>query len=96
MVLAARAQPVTASAHFWVEGLYQLVISQHGLQAKAAAEADLRLAIDLSISRFGARDARARNWLVGLGRWLRDEGRLVAAGDVQARREGMIQPTELV
>lgn len=96
MDLAISAQPVSSSTHFWVEGLYQLAVSQYGLQNKAAAEAKLRLAIDLSISRFGAQDGRARNWLVKLQSWLRAEGQLAAAQEVQARREAMIQPAELV
>ncbi|CAD6594483.1 MAG: hypothetical protein ASARMPREDX12_009074 [Alectoria sarmentosa] len=96
MHLAASAQPVSSSTHFWVEGLYQSAVSQHGLRDEAAAEAKLRLAIELSISQFGGRDARARNWLVELERWLREGGQLLAADEVQARREGMIQPADLI
>ncbi len=61
MHLAASAQPVSSPSHFRVEGLHQLAVSQYGLRDKTAAEAKLRLAIDLGIARFGAQDARARN-----------------------------------
>lgn len=96
MNLAASAQPASSSIHFWIEGLYELAISQYRLEDKVAAEAKLRLAIDLSVSNSGTQDARARNWLVELERWLREEGRLLAADEVQARRKRMIQPADLL
>lgn len=85
------AQQASCSAHFRVEGLYQLAVTQYKLEKRACAEKNLRCAIDLGMLHFGKTKGRVRNWLVLLEKWLVGQTRPCEAFEVRKKREALVK-----
>ena len=81
---------------YYAQGLYIAARSQYALGETISAEANLRDAIESSVSSLGSHNSQARFWLVRLEEWLLEQGRSSSAAEVRERRMRMIDPTELI
>ena len=82
--------------HFHAQGLSLLAFSQWALGQMSLAEANIREAIALRISRWGTRDSHAQYLLVVLEDWLAEMGRWSCAAEVRETRLGMLDPAEIL
>ena len=81
---------------YYAQGLYIAARSQYALGETISAEANLREAIESSLSSLGPHNSQARFWLVRLEEWLLEQGRSSSAAEVRETRMRMIDPTELI
>ena len=81
---------------YYTRGLYYIAHSQYVLGQTRLAEANLRKAIALRVSGWGARDSVARFWLVTLEQRLKEMGQWSSAREVAERRMAMIDPTDMI
>ena len=84
--------------HNFSNPLYLAIVaySQWALGHMVLAEANLREAIALRISKRGARDSLAGFWLVQLGQLLLEMGRWTSAAEVQEKRMAMWDQIQLL
>ena len=82
--------------HFHAQGLSLLAFSQWALGQMSLAEANIREAIALRISKWGTRDSQAGLWLVFLEKWLAEMGRWSCAAEVRETRMSMLDPVEII
>ena len=81
---------------YYALGLSIVANSQWNLGHMSLAEAALREAIALRVSKWGTRDSTAGYWLVRLEGWLVKMGRWSCAAEVRETRMGMLDPTEVL
>ena len=91
-----RQSPSSASLHYYTTELSLVAYSQWVLGQMSLAEANLREAIALRVSEWGARDSSAGLWLVTLENWLAEMGRWSCAAEVRETRTGMLDPTDVI
>ena len=81
---------------FYTAGLFLVADAQYSLGQMDLAEANLRKAIEVRISRLGARDSLARRLLVILEQWLTETGRWSSAAEVRETWMAMIDPADII
>ena len=88
--------PSRVSLHYYTIGLFLVAQSQWVLGQMSLAEVNLRDAIALRISGWGARESLAGYWLVRLEQLLTEMGRWSCAAEVREARMGMLDPPEVL
>ena len=89
-------KPSLGHLHYYSFGLSLIAGSQWNVGQTSLAEANLREAVALRVSKWGTRDSLAASWLVHLEKWLLEMGRWNSAAEVREQRMGMWESLEVL
>lgn len=88
---AQRPECLEFGVGHYAAGLWIVATSHYAMGETFSAELYLREAIDVLVSESGPHDGQARIWLLTLEDWLREQGQLGSAAQVQARWKKSLQ-----